>query len=173
VEDGEIYPEIAFWDFSTVEPTLADLPRWADALVGVFERHQPRIDSRRVQQSSDATLAVLAEELLSLGYEVEHRPARLPFNVNGVRFNVDAWHPTEGVVLEIEAVRAQLGGAFFRDIFRLMLIGRQRHGVIAVPLRGTQGGRTTRAFDYCRKQLDALSSTRPQLPFNGLLLVGY
>ena len=71
-----------------------------------------------------------------------------------------------------------MGNAFYRDIVRTSLIVNARYLLLAMPREyryRTRGKVTTdESYAHGRDQLDALfASGRLQLPFEGVLLVGY
>ena len=71
-----------------------------------------------------------------------------------------------------------MGNAFYRDIVRTSLIVNARYLVIGMPRQyryRTRGRETTdESYAHGRDQLDALfASGRLQLPFEGILLIGY
>jgi hypothetical protein len=95
-----------------------------------------------------------------------------------VHYQIDAWLPDPGVVLEVEAGRGWMGNAFYRDLVRTSLIVGARYLVIGMMDHYIyrSGGKQSTSHDYesARDQLDAIyASGRLQLPFEGVLLVGY
>ena len=95
-----------------------------------------------------------------------------------VTYEVDAAHKGHGVVVEIEASRGILGNAFYRDLVRTSLIPNARYLVIglATTYKYRTKGKASTSRDYreARAELDALfASRRLQLPFEGVLLLGY
>lgn len=158
-------------------------------LTDVFSQEQERIDTASVQGlKRDGILAALCPGLLKLGYQVEtgktaiekiERPVL--FGDQGaprVHYQIDAWHPDHGVVVEIEAGRGWAGNAFYRDLIRTSLIVGARYLVIGMMHRYvySSGGKSSAHNDYAnaRDQLDAIyASGRLDLPFEGVLLIGY
>ena len=95
-----------------------------------------------------------------------------------VRYEVDAWLENPGVIIEIEAGRAVMGNAFYRDLVRTSLIVNANYLAIAVMLNYEyrSGSRQVSSHDYdiAHDQLDAMySSGRLKLPFEGVLIIGY
>lgn len=136
------------------------------------------------QPKSDDVLAAIADDLVASGYDVEHgkratskltRPVL--FGENGkstVEYDVDAFHPEHGVVLEVEAGRGAASNADYRDIVRSSLLVGARFLALALMLEYRGGGRPIRSFENTRNQLDAIyASERLKLPFEGVLLIGY
>jgi hypothetical protein len=158
-------------------------------MVEVFAQAQKAIDSTKSQgNKSDGILSSVEPGLTRLGYEVEtgrkatekiDRPVLYgEEGVPRVRYQVDAWHQKNGVILEVEAGRGVMGNAFYRDLVRGSLIVGAKYMAIAVMTNYEykSGGKTTtsRDYDFVRDQLDAIyASGRLDLPFDGLLLIGY
>lgn len=137
-----------------------------------------------LQPKSDDVLAAIADDLFAAGYEVErskHAANKLTrpvlFGENGkatVEYDVDAFHPVHGVVLEVEAGRGAASNAAYRDIVRSSLLVGARFLALAMMLEYGGGGRPIRSFENTRNQLDAIyASERLKLPFEGVLLIGY
>lgn len=136
------------------------------------------------QPKSDEVLAHVADGLVAIGYQVERdkravskltRPVL--FGENGkatVEYDVDAFHPIDEVVLEVEAGRGAASNADYRDIVRSSLLVGVRYLALAVMIEYRGGGRPIRSYENTRNQLDAIyASERLHLPFQGVLLVGY
>jgi hypothetical protein len=155
----------------------------------VFAGAQPAIDSRSIQGlKSDGVLAQVRPGLEALGYQVEagkekrHRIVRpVLFGDQGrprVNYEVDAVLDSEGVLLEVEAGRAMMGNAVYRDLVRTSLIvGASYLALCVMSEYKYNAGRkvqTSRDFDLAGDQLDAVyASGRLAFPFEGVLLVGY
>jgi hypothetical protein len=177
------YPNWIFY------PTESRPPEWVRELVAVVEAQEPVIASTTNDGlDSNTVLDTLRPGLLALGYEVEsgkkqHEKLRRPvlYGPQGsevVTYEVDGVHDELGIVLEVEAGRAVLSNAIYRDLIRASLIVGVRFLALGVMLeyRSRSGGKvvTTRSFDATRNQLDAIyASRRLQLPFEGVLLFGY
>jgi hypothetical protein len=177
------YPRFTFF------PRTARAPQWVPDVIQVFEHQRERIDTRTASHNtSDEVLAILREHLRKIGFKVEsgkrqadklHRPVLFgEMGVSRVKYEIDAFHETNGIVLEIEAGRSIMGNAIFRDIIQMSLMVDANWAVIAMPLqyRYKSGGKimTNRAYDDGVGILEAIwSSARLRLPFEGLLLVGY
>jgi hypothetical protein len=133
-----------------------------------------------------AVLSELRSGLLGLGYVVEsgktkaatiHRPVL--FGENGkaeVNYEIDAFHDELGIA--VEAGRGASNNADYRDIVRTSLILDARNMALLMPVsyRFMSGQRqyAIRAYERTRNQLDAIyASQRLQLPFDGILLIGY
>jgi hypothetical protein len=170
-------------------PASNTLPSWVYDLTGLFNAVRPQIDSSSIQgEKSDGILASLSSGLFDLGYQVEisrkaaDKIARpVLFGDEGaarVHYQIDAWLPDPGVVIEIEAGRGFMGNAFYRDLVRTSLIVGARYLTIGVmdQYQYSSGGKQHVSHDYesARDQMDAIyASGRLQLPFDGVLIVGY
>jgi hypothetical protein len=80
--------------------------------------------------------------------------------------------------LEVEAGRATMGNAAYRDLIQASLMLDARFLALAVPVeyRYKSGARTAREPSYVKTYsvIEALyGSPRLNLPFEGLLLIGY
>lgn len=172
-------------------PSYAPPTPWVYDVVGVFAESRSAIDSAVVhdpRMESDAVLAAIAPGLLGLGYEVEDgkkKSAKLPrpvfFGDEGAflrTYEIDAFHEQHGIALEVEAGRATMGNAIYRDLIQGSLMVDARHLVLAVPFeyRYRSGSRDAKEPSYQKTYsvVEAIyGSPRLALPFEGLLLVGY
>jgi hypothetical protein len=90
---------------------------------------------------SNDVLAVIADDLRDLGFEVEEGKAKagkLPrpvfFSDQGVylrTYEIDAFEPANGIALEVEAGRATIGNAIYRDLIQASLMLDARFLVLA------------------------------------------
>jgi hypothetical protein len=128
--------------------------------------------------------ATLASGLVDLGYAVESGKKReqkisrpVLFGENGVpqvSYEIDAFHDSLGVAVEVEAGRGAANNADYRDLVRTSLILDARYLALVMPLAYQGGHQVMRAYHSSRQQLEALyASDRLKLPFDGILLVGY
>lgn len=154
-------------------------------MVDAFAGAAPSIATTNGNQpKSDEVLALVADDLVAAGYDVERgkraankltRPVL--FGENGkvtVEYDVDAFHPTHHVVLEVEAGRGAASNAHYRDIVRSSLLVGVRYLALAMMIEYRGGGRPIRSYENTRNQLDAIyASERLQLPFDGVVLIGY
>lgn len=148
----------------------------------------PQIADEAVRLTSDTVLAHLRPGMESLGYLVEsgkvqaqkiQRPVL--FGENGrpeVMYEIDAFHDDLGIAVEVEAGRGAKGNADYRDIVRTSLLLDATFFVLMMPTtyRYKSGGKemTSLAYAKTRDQLSAIyASQRLQLPFKGVLLIGY
>jgi hypothetical protein len=164
-------------------------PAWVDGVVAVFTQAQALIDSQlKLGMDSNAVLGVIRSPLVQLGFEVEaskkkadkiRRPVL--FGERGVEdlaYEIDGFHPDEGIALEVEAGRGVLGNAIYRDLIQTSLLIDARYLVLGVmdEYHYKSGGKAMMSPNYriARSILDAIyASTRLQLPLEGILLVGY
>jgi len=173
-------------------PAFRPPPRWVPALVSIFETNRTQIDSLVVhakRMESDDVLRVLADDLESdMGFAVErgtNRMGKLPrpvfFGDQGAylrTYEIDAFQPDHGIALEVEAGRATMGNAIYRDIIQGPLIVDARFLALAVPVeyRYKSGARETKEPSYAKTYsvVEAIyRSQRLELPFEGLLVIGY
>lgn len=165
-------------------------PLWVDQAVQVVSSQEAAISTATAKTglSSDQVLQHLAPGLVALGYLVETgksaaQKIRRPvlFGENGVpdvSYEIDAFHDTHGIAVEVEAGRGARGNATYRDIVRTSLILDAANFVLMVPIayRHNSGEKevAVRAYDDTRIQLDAIfASSRLRLPFDMVLLIGY
>ncbi|MGZ4315001.1 MAG: hypothetical protein ACXVRS_04115 [Gaiellaceae bacterium] len=172
-------------------PSWAEPPAWVMPVAAVFAAHRADIDSaveHAKRMESNDVLAVIAQDLRKLGFEVEEgkqKVGKLPrpvfFGDEGAylrTYEIDAFEPTEGIALEVEAGRATMGNAIYRDLIQGSLMVDARCLVLAVPgeYRYKSSARTAKEPSYAKTYsvVEAIyGSPRLQLPFEGLLLVGY
>lgn len=175
----EPYPSWKFY------PSRAPAPMWVSGVVDAFAGAASEIDSRTQSGvSSDAALAAIRPALVNLGFVVEASKTKADkitrpvlFGERGsvlVQYDVDGFHPDEGVVLEVEAGRGAASNADYRDIVRASLMVDVRYLVLAMMLSYRSGGQTVRSYEIARHRIDAIyASERLELPLDGLLLIGY
>lgn len=150
-------------------------------VVDVFKKYADSIDSATHPiQVSDEVLAKIKNGLITLGFEVEtgkkkkqkiHVPVL--FGRNGQiekSFEADAYHYSEGFVLEAEAGRGVTNFQFLKDLFQASMM----HGVdyLAIAVRNIY--RSSQDFEKVFTFFDTLyKSNRLSLPLKGVLIVGY
>ncbi len=164
-------------------------PNWVVDVVSCFEKCKSQIDTGTApHKTSDEVLEILRPELEQIGFKVEtgkrqseklHRPVLFgELGIPRVKYEIDAYQSSNGIVLEMEAGRSILGNAIFRDVIQMSLMVDATNAVIAMPLvyRYASSGKTmtNHAYNDGLEILDAIwSSNRLRLPFEGLLIVGY
>lgn len=181
---NHVYPS---WDYY---PRNARPPEWVEPLVATVRAAEQAISTveHKTGLDSDRVLQELAAGLRKLDFAVEsgkkaseriRRPVL--FGRNGqaeVSYEIDAFHDAHGIVVEVEAGRGARGNATYRDIIRTSLIVDAKYLALLLPIsyRHVSGGReiSVPAYEDCAYLLSALhASQRLQLPFRGVLLVGY
>ena len=115
---------IRYSTFPRTEPP----PAFAETIVGVFRNHEPAISTEALPKglTSDQVLAILSGDLISLGFEVERgkrhtQKIKRPvfFGENGVptvQYEIDGFHRDWKCGIEVEAGRAWMGNAVYRDL---------------------------------------------------------
>jgi hypothetical protein len=156
-------------------------------VASVFSENQATLDTTDKHNKSNAVLQTVRPGLELLGYRVEggkeeptiHRPVL--FGEGGKpeqRYQIDAYHPQDGIGLEVEAGRSLRGNAVYRDLIQASLMVDVRFFILCVPLRYrfNTGGKTfeDKPFDGTSNIANALyTSGRLKFPFEGLMLVGF
>ena len=147
--------------FSTF-PRTQTPPSFVTSVIEVFERHSDEIGTtkRKKGLKSDETLAVLRLDLVAIGFHVEagkkaedkiRRPVFFGENAQpDLQYEVDAWHPEWRAGLEVEAGRAWMGNAIYRDLIQALVMVEMSHLLLAVPqaYRYKTTGRATVSRDY-------------------------
>jgi hypothetical protein len=171
-------------------PAFSPPPPWVEPLTEVFREHRSEIDSLIVHDepmTSDSVLSVIADDLEDgLGFQVErgkkkigklHRPVFFGDRGSYLRaYEIDAFQKERGIALEVEAGRATMGNAIYRDLVQASLMVDARFLALAVPLEYRYGEKPTREPSYTKTYsvVEAIyGSRRLMLPFEGLLLIGY
>ncbi len=174
--------------FSTFPRTQTPPPFLAE-LIERFEIHTHEIGTVHQENglTSNALLAVLRPDLIDLGFEVEAgkraddkitRPVFFGENAQPeLQYEVDAWHPEWLAGLELEAGRAWMGNAVYRDLIQALVMVDMEHLILAVPqmYRYKSGGRAvaSRDYDHTVAVAQALyAHSRIEMPFS-LCVVGY
>jgi hypothetical protein len=176
---------IHFSSFPRTEPP----PAFADAIMQTFRKWEGDIatSSRAKGLSSNEVLAKLTPDLLGLGFEVElgklkseriKRPVY--FGEDGaaaLQYEIDAYHSGWRCGLEVEAGRAWLGNAVYRDLIQALVMVDLEHLILAVPngYRRMSLGRkvVSKDYSYTCAVADALfGHSRLRLPYR-LMVIGY
>lgn len=173
------------WKFYPLNSTP---PEWVGEIVDVVNRKELTISTvdGHTGLSSDQVLAELREGLEHLGFEVERGKRSTEkvrrtvlYGESGrpeVNYDIDAFNDYLGAALEVEAGRGAANNADYRDIVRTSLILDARFLILMQPqaYRPNPSATAIHAYATTRSQLDAIyQSRRLQLPFEGILLVGY
>ena len=173
----------------TAFPRTKPPPSFALDIVGVFRSHESEISTAALSKGlqSDEVLRCVRDDLEKLGFDVEtgraskDRIERPVFFGEGgaptLRYEVDAYHPGWKCGLEVEAGRAIMGNAVFRDLFQAMVMVDVDTLGLAVPnaYRFKSTGKDVVRDDYEKTVniADALfSHSRVRIPFD-LIVIGY
>lgn len=94
-----------------------------------------------------------------------------------LKYQIDAFHGSWRCGLEVEAGRAWMGNAIYRDLIQAMVMVQVEHLCLAVPnsYRYKSKGKNISSYDYnnTRAVAEALyGHSRVQVPY-GLTLIGY
>jgi len=149
--------------------------------VASFESNFKIIDSlSQTDLHSNDVLALLREDLLALGFEIETGKAAdqkikvaVLYGLNGKTtktFDADGFHRGEGVVLEVEAGRAVTNYQFLKDLFQACAMQEAKHLIIAV----RNNYRESKDFEKVLSFMETLyASARLNLPLESVTIVGY
>lgn len=178
-------PSIRFTSFPRTDPP----PAFAADVAGVFRRHESSVSTTSLAKglTSNEVLAVIREDLVSLGFQVEagkqkadkiQRPVF--FGENGqptLNYEIDAYHPAWRCGLEVEAGRAWMGNAVYRDLVQGLVMVQVDTLILAVPnsYKYLSGGRPASSADYDNTITVAdtlFSHSRVKLPYS-LIVIGY
>jgi len=174
-----------FCSFPRTEPPAP----FVSQVMDVFKAHQSDIGTLSLSKglSSDAVMAIMRNKLQGLGFSIEankqnagklKRPVFFGEDGRPSRqYEIDGFHPEWRCGIEIEAGRAWMGNAIYRDLIQAMVMVDLAHLILAVPLgyRYLSGGKPVTSKDYENtvSVADALySHTRIKMPF-GLTVIGY
>lgn len=184
-ESVSMNSRVRFFSF----PRTQAPPPFVLSLVQIFRRHEPKISTESLEKGleSDPVLRLLASDLSAMGFDVETGKERgrkierpVFYGESGepsLRYEIDAYHPEWKCGLEVEAGRAILGNAVFRDLFQAMVMTDVNHLCLAVPniYKYKSGGRSLASKNYEKTVsiADALyGHSRVKMPY-GLTVVGY
>lgn len=175
------YPKFAYY------PRTRAPPPWVAELGLVFTDVRANIDTTTGNwNESDKVLEILRPGLEKIGYDVErgkkadekiHRPVF--FGDQGkpsMKYEIDAYHQEQGILLEVEAGRSWHGNAVYRDIVQMSLMVGGSYAAIAMPMdyKFGQLKKPSHPYELAKSMLDAVwGSERLKLPFEGMALLGY
>jgi hypothetical protein len=176
---------IRFTSFPRTRPP----PDFVPQVIGAFCQHEQAVSTEALAKGleSDPVLKILADDLARLGFIVETGKARggkvsrpVFYGENGeptLLYEIDAYHQGWRCGLEVEAGRAILGNAVFRDLFQAMVMPDVEHLCLAVPnvYRYKSSGRSlsSKYYDKTVAIADALyGHSRVAMPY-GLTAIGY
>jgi len=177
--------EIRYSTFPRTEPPQP----FAVEIVSVFEKAESQISTIQLKKglTSDGVLEVVRPELVSIGFEVESgkcaedkidRPVF--FGENGqatLKYEIDAYQPDWRCGLEVEAGRAWMGNAVYRDLIQALVMVGVDHLCLAVPnaYKYRSGSRDAVSHDYektCAVADAVFGHSRMSLPYR-LMVIGY
>ena len=129
---------------------------------------------------SNAVLKKVRDGLVQIGFKVEsgkttEEKISIPvlYKENGqvdVKFEADAYHPIEKIVLEIEAGRGVTNYQFLKDLFQACVM--QDVDYFAVAIR--QDYRGNKDYKKVVSFFETIfASNRLTLPLKGILIIGY
>lgn len=161
-------------------PKSQEAPDIAMRVVNAFKSIADDIDSASHQLNSNAVLSKVADELSSIGFQVEKGKRSLDriqvpvlFGMNGKLekyFDADAYNQAEGFVIEVEAGRGVLNNQFLKDHFQACMMHDVKY--LAVAVRNNY--KRSKDFNEVVRFFDTLyASNRLKLPLEGVLLIGY
>lgn len=174
--------------FSTF-PRTQPPPFYTVSIRDIFRAQADKIGTENLAKglTSDQVLSLLRPQLIELGFKVEaskiaadkiKRPVF--FGENGtttLQYEIDAYHETWKCGLEIEAGRAWMGNAVYRDLIQAMVMVELETLILCVPVgyRYQSGGKLTvsRDYDNTIAVADAIyGHSRIEMPYR-LIVIGY
>jgi hypothetical protein len=149
-------------------------------IVQVFQSAHYDIDSQKFELPSNSVLSRVKYGLEELGFAVEAGKTRVNkiqvpvlYGQNGKLekwFDADAYHRSEGFVVEVEAGRAVVNYQFLKDFFQACMMNEVRF--LAIAVRTVYRNRND--FDIVLRFFDTLyASNRLEVPLEGILIIGY
>ena len=174
--------------FSTF-PRTEIPPAFTEQIVDVFRAHEVAISTHALDKglSSNAVLQLIKSDLSRVGFTVEQgkasddkikRPVFFGENgAPGLQFEIDSFHPAWRCGLEVEAGRAWLGNAVYRDLIQALVMVGLECLALAVPngYRRKSLGRTVVSKDYestCAVADALFGHSRVRMPYR-LIVIGY
>jgi len=176
---------VRFMSFPKTEPP----PPFASALAAVFSKYEKQVGTRLLKKglTSNEVLTVIRDDLVALSFQVEsgkqkedkiQRPVF--FGESGeptLKYEIDAYHPEWRCGFEVEAGRAWMGNAIYRDLVQGLVMVQVDILVLAVPnaYKYRTGGRDVVSSDYDNTISVAetlYGHTRVRLPYT-LVVIGY
>lgn len=177
--------DLTYHFFPRTEPP----PEFVTGIVSVFQNHIADISTVQLEKGlkSDDVLTKHRPDLVDLGFEVESGKAHdqkiqrpVFYGDQGqptLKYEIDAYHSGWRCGLEVEAGRAWMGNAVYRDLVQAMVMVQVDVLALAIPLsyKYKSGGRDTSSSDFnnTKSVAEALfGHSRLTLPYK-LLLIGY
>lgn len=176
---------LRFTCFPRTEPP----PDFVREIVAAFRACEKKISTITLAKglTSDQVLSTVRPGLVKLGFDVEASKSRSDiierpvfYGENGVptlRYQIDAYHAIWRCGLEVEAGRAWMGNAVYRDLVQALIMVQVDHLCLCVPnnYKFSSGGKaaTSNDYDNAVSVADALyGHSRVRMPY-GLTLIGY
>lgn len=176
---------IRFTSFPQTEPP----PSFVSKVVASFQSCESAISTTLLGKglTSDKVLEHLRTSLVSLEFAVESGKEKkckidrpVFFGENGVptlRYQIDAYNAEWRCGLEVEAGRAWMGNAVYRDLVQALVMVQVDHLVLAVPnaYKYLSAGKPVVSYDYGNTVAVAgalFGHTRVKIPY-GLTVIGY
>lgn len=150
------------------------------SVVDVFKANVTKFESPKFTLESNEVLNHVANDLKNIGYRVETSKKSsdkilvpVLYGLNGQmeqRFDADAYNEEKGIVVEVEAGRAVTNYQFLKDLFEACVMSDVNYLVIAV----RNEYRNSLDFKKVITFFNTLyTSNRLQLPWKGVLIIGY
>jgi hypothetical protein len=166
---------VRFTSFPRTEPP----PDFVSKILTVFQTCEESICSEKLAKglTSDAVLATIRPGLEALGFQVESGKNKDEKIERPVFYQIDGYHTGWRCGFEVEAGRAWMGSAVYRDLIQALVMVQVDHLVLAVPnaYKYNTGGKGTISTDYrntCAVADALYMHSRIRFPY-GLTLIGY
>lgn len=176
---------IRFKSFPRTEPP----PDFIEDVVNVFRQNEHKIGTKELSKGlkSNEVMKILSEDLINVGWKVENGKKKediierpVFFGENGIpelKYQVDGYHEEWNCGLEIEAGRAWMGNAIYRDLIQALVMVQVDHLIIAVSneYKYKSNNKKMSSPDYNNSILVAeaiYGHSRMKLPY-GLTIIGY
>ena len=173
----------------TTFPRTQVPPHFISKVVEIFDKHGKHIGTSATKKglTSNETLKVLRNDLIELGFDVEagkrkndkiRRPVFFGENAQpDLQYEIDAWHPEWKAGLEIEAGRAWMGNAIYRDLVQALVMVETDHLLLAVQnayhYSASNRSMTSRDYRHTVSVAQALyGHSRIRMPYS-LCVIGY
>jgi hypothetical protein len=173
----------------TCFPLTEKPPAFIGGIVDVFRAHEEVIGTVSLTKglTSNEVLGSLRTDLKELGFQIEKGKMKADrverpvfFGEDGhpeLNYQIDAFHPEWKCGLEVEAGRAWMGNAVYRDLIQALVMVDVDHLVLAVPNRYKYKavGKATTSTDYDNTISVAKAlygHTRVRFPYQ-LTVLGY
>ncbi|EMA64674.1 hypothetical protein [Halorubrum lipolyticum] len=160
-------------------------PDFVEEVVTAFQANEDAISTVESDNGlkSDDVLDVVRDDMEAIGFEIEEGKSKdekifrpVLFGENGepdLQYEVDGYHEGERYGLEVEASRAVLGNALYRDLIQAAVMVQVDTLVLVVPNVYRYSSGESNAYAKCNDVVDTVyASGRIELPFE-TLLIGY